>query len=102
MAVLAMVKLKGDPGQLLDAKHKYMDPVAKAAFARHGHRWQVVAQAESALIIFNLWEDAEGRDRANSDPAMARARQQIIETTGTQAEFANWPVIEHSITEPGD
>jgi quinol monooxygenase YgiN len=98
MAVLAMVRLKGAPAQLLDAKRRHMDPIAKATFAKHGHQWQVVVQDDSGLIVFNLWEDADGRDLANSEPEMQEARQRIVESTGATAEFADWPVIEHSVT----
>lgn len=98
MPVLAMVKLKGDPESLLEAKRRFMDPVAKPAFQRHGHRWQVVARDEEGLLIFNLWNDPDGRDRANADPAMEEARRQIVEATGAQPEFANWVVIDHQMT----
>jgi hypothetical protein len=98
MAVLAMVKLGGDPEQLLAAKREFIDPVAEGAFREHGHKLQVIARSDEGLLIFNLWEDAEGRDRANADPAMQDARQKIIAATGATAEFANWPVVEHKTT----
>jgi hypothetical protein len=100
MAVLAMVKLDGDPERLLAAKRKFMDPVAGPVFREHGHKSQVIVRSDEGLLIFNLWEDAEGRDRANADPAMQDARQKIVAATGATAEFANWPVIEHKTTTP--
>jgi hypothetical protein len=98
MAVLAMVKLGGDSERLLAAKRKFMDPVAERVFAECGHEWQVTAQSDDGLVIFNLWRDAEGRDRANADPAMEEAREKIVAATGATAEFANWPVIEQKTT----
>ncbi|MHB8469137.1 MAG: hypothetical protein ACYDCH_05210 [Gaiellaceae bacterium] len=98
MAVLAMVKLSGDPEQLLAAKKQFMDTAAEAPFRAHGHQMQIVARAADGLVIFNLWESPEGRDRANLDPAMQEARARILATTGAQAEFSNWPVIEHTTT----
>jgi hypothetical protein len=98
MAVLAMVKLNGDPEKLLAAKREFMDPVAKAVFREHGHKSQVIARSDEGLLIFNLWKDAEGRDGANSHPAMQDAREKIVAATGATAEFANWPVIEHTTT----
>ena len=98
MAVLAMVKLTGDPEQLLAAKKQFMDPVAEAPFREHGHQLQIVARGEDGLLIFNLWEGPEGRDLANLDPGMQEARKQIVATTGAQAEFSNWPVIEYKTT----
>jgi hypothetical protein len=98
MAVLAMVKLDGDPDRLLAAKRELMDPVAERVFGEHGHTWQVVARSDEGLLIFNLWQDAEGRDRANADPAMREAREKIVAATGATAEFANWPVIEQKTT----
>lgn len=98
MAVLAMVKLDGDPEQLLAAKRKLMDPVAERVFPEHGHTWQVVARSDEGIVIFNLWEDGDSRDRANADPAMLAAREKIVAATGATAEFANWPVIEQKTT----
>jgi hypothetical protein len=98
MAVLAMVKLIGDPEQLLAAKREFMDPVAGPVFREHGHKSQVIVQSDEGLVIFNLWEDAAGRDRANNDPALKDARQKIVATTGATAEFAHWRVIEHKTT----
>jgi hypothetical protein len=93
-----MVKLSGDPDQLLAAKREFMDPVAERVFPEHGHTWQVIARSDDGLVIFNLWRDDEGRERANADPAMEDARQKIVGATGATAEFANWPVIEHKTT----
>jgi hypothetical protein len=98
MAVLAMVKLNGDPERLLAAKQEFMDPVAERVFPEQGHTWQVIARSDEGLLIFNLWEDAEGRDRANADPAMQKAREKIVTATGATAESASWPVIEHKTT----
>ena len=98
MAVLAMVKLNGDPERLLAAKREFMDPVAQRVFSAHGHNWQVIARSEEGIVIFNLWDDGEGRDRANADPAMQAAREKIAAATGATAEFANWPVIEQKLT----
>jgi hypothetical protein len=98
MAVLALVKLGGDPEQLLAAKREFMDPVAERVFAECGHEWQVIAQSDDGLVILNLWRDGEGRDRANADPAMEEARQKLVAATGATAEFAKWPVIEQKTT----
>jgi hypothetical protein len=98
MAVLAMVKLSGDPEQLLAAKREFMDPVAERVFAECGHEWQVIAQSDDGLVILNLWTDAGGRDRANADPAMEEARQRLVAETGATAEFANWAVVEQKTT----
>lgn len=99
MALLAMVKLKGDPERLLAAKREFMDPVAERVFRENGHRWQVIAQSDEGLVIFNLWGDADGRDRANADPGMQEAREKIVAATGATSEFAYWPVIEQKTTE---
>ena len=98
MAVLAMVKLNGDPERLMAAKRAFMDPIAAQVFPEHGHKSQLIARSAEGLLIFNLWEDADGRDRANADPAMQDARRKIVAATGASAEFANWPVIEHKMT----
>ena len=98
MAVLAMVKLNGDPERLLAAKRELMDPVAGPVFREYGHRSQLVVRSEDGLVIFNLWDDPQGRDRANANPAMQDARQRVVAATGATAEFASWPVVEHKTT----
>jgi hypothetical protein len=98
MAVLAMVKLKGDPEQILAAKSEYMDPVAEAPFREHGHQSQIVTRTDDGVIIFNLWDNPEGRDRANADPDMQAAREKIVAITGAEAEFASWEVVAQKTT----
>lgn len=92
MAVLAMVKLNGDPDLILDAKAKYMDPVAESPFREHGHRSQIVARNSESVVVINVWDDANGRDLANADPAMQRARAQILAATQATPEFENWEI----------
>ena len=98
MAVLAMVKLKGDPDQILAAKTDHMDPVAEAPFRDYGHQSQIVARTDDDVIIFNLWDNPEGRDRANADPGMQAAREKIVAITGAEAEFASWEVVSQKTT----
>jgi len=50
------------------------------------------------VIIFNLWDNPEGRDRANADPGMQAAREKIVAITGAEAEFASWEVVSQKTT----
>ncbi|GAC1436975.1 MAG: hypothetical protein NVSMB51_09510 [Solirubrobacteraceae bacterium] len=98
MAVLAMVKLNGDAERILAAKKELMDPAAAQPFRDHGHLEQTVVRTDDGVIVFNLWQDAAGRDRANDEPAIELARRRMVERTGLQPEFASWEVVEHTVT----
>jgi hypothetical protein len=99
MTVLAMVKLTGDPDKILAAKAEFMDTVTEEPFRAHGHQSQIIARRDDGVLILNLWDSQEGRDRANAHPAMQDARSKIIASTGAQAEFANWDVVAQKVTE---
>jgi hypothetical protein len=62
------------------------------------HQSQIVARGDGGVLILNLWDNQEGRDEANADPAMEDARRKIIANTGAEAEFANWDVVAHKVT----
>ena len=98
MSVLAMVKLNGDPDLILEAKAKYMDPIAEAPFRKHGHRSQIVARNGEGVVVINIWDNAEGRDLANADPNMQEARSQILAATSATTEFANWEILYEKAT----
>jgi hypothetical protein len=88
-----MVNLNGDPDRILEAKAKYMDPVAAEAFQKHGHRTQIVARNRDGVVVINVWDNPEGRDLANAHPGMQEARNQILAATGATPEFANWEIV---------
>jgi hypothetical protein len=99
--VLAAIDLKVDDLEaLVAAKKELMDPVADPLFAEYGHRWQVVVRTEEGVRLLNLWDDEEGRDRANNDPRLAAAREAVLARTGAQASYQSYPVLAIKTTDP--
>jgi|SRR5581483_9777741 len=94
MTVLAAIELKVDDlSALVAAKKELMDPIADPLFAENGHVWQVVARTDDGVLLFNLWQDEAGRDRANSDPRLIAAREAVLERTGAEAAYRSYPVL---------
>lgn len=101
MATLAVVDLKvRDVAALIAAKKELMDPVANTLFAENGHRWQVVLRTDEGVRLLNLWENDEGRERANEDPALVTAREAVLERGNAQATYETYPVLAVNVTVP--
>lgn len=92
--VLAAIELKVDDlNALLAAKKELMDPVAEPLFAQNGHRWQLVARTDDGVLLLNLWDSEEGRDRANADPRLVAAREAVLARAGATASYRSYSVL---------
>jgi quinol monooxygenase YgiN len=78
---LTIFEIPGDPEELLEAKHRTMDSVMSKKGPEYGHLVHVAARKPdgSGILIVNVWNDAEGSDRAFQDPEMQEARAKMGE-----------------------
>jgi hypothetical protein len=71
MSVLALVHMRGNSGRLLEAS----DRLAEAFGMPDGLIAQVTAPTEEGIVLMQLWESDEHRQRANDDPSNRDALQ---------------------------
>ena len=71
MSVLALVHMRGNSGRLLEAS----DRLAEAFGMPDGLITQVTAPTEEGIVLMQLWESDEHRQRANDDPSNRDALQ---------------------------
>lgn len=76
---LTIFTIPGDPDELFKFKHAVMDPVIAAKGAEYGELLHVAARNAdgSGITIVNLWESAEGSDRAAQDPDVQDVRAKL-------------------------
>lgn len=69
MGVLAMLEMQGDTAELMAAVAKVdrLLPTSEGLLAR------IAAPTEDGVVLFQLWESAEARDRNAEDPVHAEA-----------------------------
>lgn len=76
MAFASLHTMDGDPDELLTRKRDTMDLVVDRLAPEYGAILSVTARTATGLVVFNLWEDAEG----------AAAFTQLPEVVEAQAE----------------
>ena len=76
---LTIFNIPGNPDELLEFKHAVMDPVITAKGAEYGELLHVAVKNPdgSGITIVNLWDSAEGSDRAAQDPDVQAVRAQL-------------------------
>lgn len=76
MAFASLHTMDGDPDDLLARKSSSMDPVVDRLAPRHGALLSVTAKTETGLVVFNLWQDAEGAAAFGQLPEVVAAQQE--------------------------
>jgi hypothetical protein len=76
---LTIFTFPGDPDELFKFKHAVMDPVITAKGAEYGELLHVAVRNPdgNGITIVNLWDSAEGSDRAARDPDIQAVREKL-------------------------
>ena len=76
---LTIFTIPGNPNELFEFKHTVMDPVIAAKGAEFGELLHVAVRNPdgSGITIVNLWDSAEGSDRAAHDPDIQAVRAKL-------------------------
>lgn len=77
MGVLAMLELEGDTAGLLEAGEE----LERLLPASEGLLLRIVAPTENGMVLFQLWESAEARQRNADNPGHTEA----LEASGMSA-----------------
>ena len=96
---LTVFTIPGDPDDLLEFKRAVMDPIISAKGAEYGELLHLTAKNPdgSGITIINVWEQADGSDRAAQDPEIQAVRAQLADhldgdspPTGTHYEIVDF------------
>ena len=76
---LTIFTIPGNPDELFKFKHAVMDPIITAKGAEYGELLHVAVRNPdgSGITIINLWDSAEGSDRAAHDPDIQGVRAKL-------------------------
>jgi len=73
MAVLSVMKIEGDPDDLVARMQAAIDPVAARKGPLYGGISSTVVRLDDGIKIFNLWQTEEGRQQMAADPEVQSA-----------------------------
>lgn len=94
MGVLAMLELEGETPELLQASEE----LERRLPAPEGLLARIVAPTEEGMVLFQLWESAEARQRNADNPVHAQA---LVESgmrarvRGSRSRIFNEAVLQH-------
>jgi len=98
---VSILKLTGDPDELLEWKKEKMDPFMRPKAMKHGAISQTVVKTDDGLMMINFWSTEEGRhemgDEVMNDPEFLR----ILQERGTERQMpTGYEVVQHLSAEP--
>ena len=76
MQVLSIMKMQGDPDEILTKMADVEDVAARKA-PEYGAISNTVVKTDDGIMIINLWGDEEGRHKLAADPEIQAALQKI-------------------------
>lgn len=85
MGVLAMLELDGDTAALLEATARLEDLLPSP----EGLRLRIVAPTDDGIVLFQLWETPEARQRNADQPGHAEALEASGMTARVRASRAH-------------
>ena len=97
MPVVSMMRMEGNPDELLAKIRDHVDPVGERLAEKHGGIANIVARdGDAAVLVINLWETEEGRHAMAEEPEM----QEALRAAGLpRPEFTGYPVERVRFTE---
>ncbi len=97
MPVVSMMRIAGDPDQLVAKIREHVDPVAERLAEKHGGLANIVARdGDNGLLLINLWETEEGRHAMADEPEIQAA---LRAAEFPQPRFEGFEVIELHVSE---
>jgi hypothetical protein len=73
MAVVSMMRFKGDTDELVAKMQEHLAPVSERLALKHGGLASIVARAPDGVLVVNLWENEEGRHAMAEEPEIREA-----------------------------
>jgi hypothetical protein len=73
MAVVSMMRVKGDTDQLVTGMQHFAGDDMRDLARKHGALGRIVARTDDGILVINLWERDEGRHAMAEEPAVHEA-----------------------------
>lgn len=73
MAVLVVVRMTGDPDQLVSQLNEHVSPIMDELAPRQGALWHSLAKTPDGVIAVDVWESAEALQGVLADPEVQQA-----------------------------
>jgi hypothetical protein len=74
MPVVSMMRMAGDPDDLLARSTEHLMPVSEPLATKHGGLLNIVARdGDNGILIINVWETEEGRQAMAREPEILEA-----------------------------
>jgi hypothetical protein len=91
MAIVSMMRIPGDPDQLLARMDEHLEPLVEKLGEKHGGIANIVARdGDKGLLVINLWESEEGRHAMAAEPEL----QAALEAAGLpEPHFEGYEVL---------
>ena len=92
MAVLVVIRMTGDPDQLVPLLNEHLSPIMDEIAPRQGALWHSLAKTPDGVIVVDVWESADGLQNVLSQPEM----QQAIERSGLpEPQIDVYELVDH-------
>ncbi len=66
MAVLALVRIKGDAGQLAASIHQHMNPVMNRIAVENGVLSHTLCRTPEGGLVADVWDSSDGAGRTDA------------------------------------
>lgn len=73
MAVLVVVRMTGDPDQVLRQLNEHISPIMDERAPRQGALWHSIARTPDGVIAVDVWESADALQGVLADPEIQQA-----------------------------
>ena len=94
---LTIMRLKGDPEELLQTKQQKLDPVAQPKAREYGGISQAVAKTSHGLLMVNLWESEEGSDAMRQDSELDQMlRESMMQVADGPPEVEHYELVAYN------
>ena len=90
---LSIMKIQGNPDELMDAMREHVAPVAARLAPQFGGISSTIVRTDDGIMVVNLWKDDEGRHRLPEHPDM----QAAIAKSGFTPNATGYEVLAHQV-----
>lgn len=92
MAVVSMMSIKGNAEELVAKMKETVDPVAWRKAPEYGGISSTVVKTDDGIMVINMWEAEEGRQKMADDPEVLQA---LRDAGLPQPSFKAYEVLHH-------
>jgi hypothetical protein len=92
---LTIMRLKGNPDELLQTKREKLDPIARPKAREYGAISQAVAKTSDGILMVNLWESEEGSEAMRQDAELDQAlRESMLDVADGPPDVEHYELVD--------